>query len=65
MTASPGSFPKLLDTEQVADRLGTSIRHVRRLVDERRIPYVKVGWLLRFDADEIARWLDQHRTPGR
>ena len=65
MTAAPGSFPQLLNTEQVADWLGTSTRHIRRLVDERRIPYVKVGWLVRFDTDELATWLDQHRLPGR
>jgi excisionase family DNA binding protein len=33
----------LLTAEQVADRLGTTPRHVRRLVFERRIRYRKLG----------------------
>jgi excisionase family DNA binding protein len=34
------------------------MRHVRRLVAERRIPFLKWGNLLRFDPHEIAAWLD-------
>ena len=34
---------KLLTVEQAAERLGTSVRFVRRLIAERRIAYVKVG----------------------
>jgi excisionase family DNA binding protein len=33
----------LLSVEQAAERLGTSVRFVRRLVFERRIAFVKVG----------------------
>ena len=33
----------LLTVEEAADRLGTSVRFVRRLIAERRIAYVKVG----------------------
>ncbi len=52
---------KLLTLKQVADQLSVNERHVRRLVAERRIPYVKWGHLLRFDPDEIAEWLDGSR----
>ena len=58
-------LPRLLDIEGVADSLGVSVRHVRRLVAERRIPFVKWGKLLRFDAAEIARWLDTQRVDTR
>jgi excisionase family DNA binding protein len=34
---------KLLTVEETAERLGTSVRFVRRLVFERRIAYVKLG----------------------
>jgi excisionase family DNA binding protein len=34
---------RLLTVEEAADRLGTSVRFVRRLIFERRIAYVKVG----------------------
>jgi excisionase family DNA binding protein len=33
----------LLSVEQAAERLGTSVRFVRRLVFERRIAYAKLG----------------------
>jgi hypothetical protein len=42
-----------------------SIRHIRRLVAERRVPYLKDGWLVRFDPAEIAAWLDGAGHPRR
>ena len=53
---------RLLDVEGVAEELSTSVRHIRRLVHERRIPVVRVGRLVRFDPVDIAAWLDEHRT---
>jgi excisionase family DNA binding protein len=55
-------LPKLFDITRLADHLGVTPRHVRRLIAERRIPYLKVGRLIRFDPDEIAEWLDSART---
>jgi excisionase family DNA binding protein len=52
----------MLDIEGVAAWLGTSHRHVRRLVAERRIPYVKIGHYVRFDNEEVARWIDGQRV---
>ena len=37
---------------------------MRRLVAERRIPYLKVGHFVRFEPAEIAAWLDDARQPG-
>jgi excisionase family DNA binding protein len=53
----------LMNIEQAADRLGVSVRHMRRLVSERRIPYLKWGHLLRFDPNVIDEWLDGHVVP--
>jgi excisionase family DNA binding protein len=58
-----GGTPPLMDIEGVAERLGVRVRHVRRLVNERRIPFIKWGHLLRFDPEEIERWLDGSRRP--
>ncbi len=45
--------------------LSTSVRHIRRLISERRIPYHKVGGLIRFVPSEIEDWLDGNRhDPG-
>ena len=56
------TFPQLLDMATVARRLGTSIRHVRRLVTERKIPYLKIGHFIRFDERDIETWIDQQRV---
>ena len=48
---------RLVSIEEVAKHLGVSVRHVRRLVFERRIPYVKWGHLLRFDIDDVNNWV--------
>jgi excisionase family DNA binding protein len=55
----------LLDLPAVAERLGVNERHVRRLVAERRIPFLKWGRLLRFDPVEIEAWLDEARRGRR
>jgi excisionase family DNA binding protein len=54
----------LVDIEAVASHLGVQVRHVRRLVAERRIPYVKWGHLLRFDPTEIDRWIEAAKVPA-
>ena len=53
----------LVDINVVAARLGVRVRHVRRLLHERRIPYVKWGHLLRFDPADIDAWLNAARIP--
>lgn len=47
----------LLDYRQLSIWLNDSVRHLRRLVDEDRIPYVKVGHFVRFDPVAITEWL--------
>ncbi len=62
-TVNPGHQPagRLMDITAVATRLGVSVRHVRRLVHERRIPFIKWGHLLRFDPADIEPWIDHAR----
>jgi excisionase family DNA binding protein len=55
------TIPQLLTIDQLAERLGITVRHVRRLVAEKRVPYLKVGKLVRFDPDEIKQWLASRR----
>jgi excisionase family DNA binding protein len=54
-------FEPLIDIEEVARLLNVGVRHVRRLVHERRIPFVKWGHLLRFEPAEIKAWVESHR----
>ena len=58
--SKPDKISELMNIEQLADRLGITVRHVRRLVAERRLPYYKVGRLVRFSATEIEEWLQSH-----
>jgi excisionase family DNA binding protein len=51
----------LLDSEQAAERLGTTERHLRLLVQRREIGVVKVGRLNRFDPDELDRYIEDNR----
>lgn len=60
--ATTSTLPQLLTIDQLAEQLGITVRHVRRLIAERRVPYLKVGKLVRFDPAEIATWLDHHRV---
>ena len=55
----------LLDVDGVAEALGVTNRHVRRLVAERRIPFFKVGKFVRFVPGELDVWLDQQRVEMR
>lgn len=64
LTDHIGSRRPLMDLPTVAEQLGVNERHIRRLVHERHIPFVKWGHLLRFDPDEIDRWLDAARVPA-
>jgi excisionase family DNA binding protein len=47
----------LLSVEQAAERLGTSVRFVRRLVFERRIAYVKLGRHVRIAEHDLINFV--------
>ncbi len=64
-TSPPSSDPTcrvIVDVTRLADELGVNVSFVRRLVWERRIPYFKIGKLVRFDLAEVHDWLDQSRV---
>jgi excisionase family DNA binding protein len=51
---------RYLSVDQVADLLGTSVRFPRRLVEERRIRYVKVGRHVRIPESAVAEFVLSH-----
>jgi excisionase family DNA binding protein len=55
-------LPFLIDLPTVARHLGVTDRHVRRLISERRIPFLRVGRLIRFDPEDVAAWLNGARA---
>ena len=52
----------LLTADEVASRLRATPRFVRRLVAERRIEYVKVGRLVRFEPRAVADYIERNRV---
>jgi excisionase family DNA binding protein len=53
---------RLLTVEDTADRLGTSVRFVRRLIFERRIAFVKVGRHVRIAAADLDAYIRAGRV---
>ena len=49
---------RLLDINEAADRLGTTERHIRALIADRKIAYIKVGRLIRFDPSALDTWIE-------
>ncbi|MBA3742591.1 helix-turn-helix domain-containing protein [Sporichthya sp.] len=52
---------ELLTVEQAAQRLGTSVRFVRRLRSERRIAVVKLGKHVRIASDDLDAYIESGR----
>ncbi len=52
--------PRLLDIQHVAVYTGLSVHTLYTMVSQRRIPFVKMGRLTKFDRGEIDRWITAH-----
>ena len=53
---------RLLTVEEAADRLGTSVRFVRRLIVERRIAYTKLGRHVRIAPRDLETFIRAGRV---
>ncbi|MFD9574780.1 excisionase family DNA-binding protein [Streptomyces sp. NPDC059982] len=56
---------RFLSVVQVAELLGTTVRFPRRLVEERRITYVKVGRHVRIPESAVRAYIDAHTVEPR
>lgn len=52
----------LLEVKEVAVMLGVSARAVYRLKDARKLPYVQWGRQVRFEAEKVMQFIEQHRV---
>ena len=52
----------LLTIDDAAERLRTSERFVRRLIEERRIAYVKLGTHVRIEESVLSAYIAAHRV---
>lgn len=48
---------RLLDVQEVAEVLGTGVRFPRRLIEERRITFVKVGRYVRIPQSAVDEYI--------
>ena len=60
--SEPPELSALIDIATLADRLGVTERFVRRLVEERRVPFLKIGKFVRFHPDDIDHWVSARRV---
>ena len=51
---------RLIDIRDAASYTGLSVHTVYAMVSQRRIPFVKVGRLLKFDLGLLDGWITQH-----
>jgi excisionase family DNA binding protein len=63
MSQAVTTAPPLLDVNEVARRLGTKPRFVRRLIAERRIEFHKVGRYVRISEPALAEFIKAGRVP--
>jgi excisionase family DNA binding protein len=52
----------LLTIEEAAERMRMSARHIRRLVQERRIAFHRLGRSVRFAPDDVAAYVASTRV---
>lgn len=51
---------RLLDMDQTAAFLGIAKATLYTMVSQRRVPYIKVGSLTKFDKAHLDRWIEKH-----
>lgn len=51
---------RLLTIQEVAAYTGLSTHTLYTMVSQRRVPYVKLGGALRFNPDELDKWIKEN-----
>lgn len=62
--ASDGNDPLLLTREQAARKLGRTVPAIEHLINEGKLPVVRIDRRVFIDMRDIIRLIDQHKTPG-
>ena len=58
---TPAQNLTLLDVPETAKYLHVGVHFVRRLVRDRKVPYIKLGSLVRFDIEDLDAYVDAGR----
>jgi len=51
---------RLVNIQAASEYLGLSVHTLYTMVSQRRIPFVKVGRLTKFDVSLLDKWISQH-----
>jgi excisionase family DNA binding protein len=55
---------RLLNVAEIAVKLGRTEKAIRRLVERRQIPHLRIGRRVQFCEGTIDRWLARHARRG-
>lgn len=55
----------VMDIHQLSKEIGISKGGIYHWVSQKKIPYIKIGRNVRFDADAINRWLEKKKVEPR
>lgn len=56
---------KLININELSEMIGVGVGSIYNLVSMRRIPFVKIGRLTRFDLDMINEWIAENTVAPR
>ena len=56
---------RLVDIAELSRILSIPTGSLYNLVSQRRIPFVKIGHRLRFDIEDISRWVEQNKEEAQ
>ena len=59
------SDQKLIDIGHISEHLGVKVNTVYSWVNQRKIPYVKVGRLIKFDLQDINQWIAERKITAK
>ena len=55
----------LIDKQELAKQLGVKISTLYSWIHQKRIPYVKIGRLVKFDQKDINIWIQSRKIEAR
>ncbi len=53
---------KLIGINEIANYLGVKVETMYAWVHQRKIPYYKIGRLVKFKISEVEKWMNQSRV---
>lgn len=62
---SRGLSDRLLTPDEAAELLAVPVRMLRRLREQGRIGYIKIGRYVRFSVDQVEAYVKEHEIPVR